>query len=413
MFSRSGAKAYKADLKNTLALCNYLGNPQQKIKTIHIAGTNGKGSVSHMMAAVLQENDYKTGLYTSPHLKDFRERIKINGEMISEDFLIDFVGKTKAISEEIKPSFFELTFVMALEYFVQQKVDVAVIETGLGGRLDSTNVITPLLSLITNISFDHQDILGDTLAKIAYEKAGIIKPNIPVVIGEAITETRNVFLDKAKETKSQIFFAEEKYEVLSSQYDVTYLALEMLNKQTHEKINYKLDLNGFYQKKNILPVLTAIDLLQKDFSLKENKIKSALAHVKKLTGLFGRWEVIHEKPLVVLDVAHNQDGIKQLLRQIHEIKFNHLHLIFGMVKDKDIQKVLEQFPKEATYYFTKAQNPRALPEEELKEKANEYQLNGNSFPNVNEALRVALGNASKKDLIVVCGSVFVIAEVEI
>jgi len=333
--------------------------------------------------------------------------------MISEDFLIDFVGKTKAISEEIKPSFFELTFVMALEYFVQQKVDVAVIETGLGGRLDSTNVITPLLSLITNISFDHQDILGDTLAKIAYEKAGIIKPNIPVVIGEAITETRNVFLDKAKETKSQIFFAEEKYEVLSSQYDVTYLALEMLNKQTHEKINYKLDLNGFYQKKNILPVLTAIDLLQKDFSLKENKIKSALAHVKKLTGLFGRWEVIHEKPLVVLDVAHNQDGIKQLLRQIHEIKFNHLHLIFGMVKDKDIQKVLEQFPKEATYYFTKAQNPRALPEEELKEKANEYQLNGNSFPNVNEALRVALGNASKKDLIVVCGSVFVIAEVEI
>jgi len=413
MFSRSGAKAYKADLKNTLALCNYLGNPQQKIKTVHIAGTNGKGSVSHMMAAVLQENDYKTGLYTSPHLKDFRERIKINGEMISEDFLIDFVGKTKAISEEIKPSFFELTFVMALEYFVQQKVDVAVIETGLGGRLDSTNVITPLLSLITNISFDHQDILGDTLAKIAYEKAGIIKPNIPVVIGEAITETRNVFLDKAKETKSQIFFAEEKYEVLSSQYDVTYLALEMLNKQTHEKINYKLDLNGFYQKKNILPVLTAIDLLQKDFSLKENKIKSALAHVKKLTGLFGRWEVIHEKPLVVLDVAHNQDGIKQLLRQIHEIKFNHLHLIFGMVKDKDIQKVLEQFPKEATYYFTKAQNPRALPEEELKEKANEYQLNGNSFPNVNEALRVALGNASKKDLIVVCGSVFVIAEVEI
>ena len=413
MFSRSGAKAYKADLKNTLALCNYLGNPQQKIKTVHIAGTNGKGSVSHMMAAVLQENDYKTGLYTSPHLKDFRERIKINGEMISEDFLIDFVGKTKAISEEIKPSFFELTFVMALEYFVQQKVDVAVIETGLGGRLDSTNVITPLLSLITNISFDHQDILGDTLAKIAYEKAGIIKPNIPVVIGEAITETRNVFLDKAKETKSQIFFAEEKYEVLSSQYDVTYLALEMLNKQTHEKINYKLDLNGFYQKKNILPVLTAIDLLQKDFSLKENKIKSALAHVKKLTGLFGRWEVIHEKPLVVLDVAHNQDGIKQLLLQIHEIKFNHLHLIFGMVKDKDIQKVLEQFPKEATYYFTKAQNPRALPEEELKEKANEYQLNGNSFPNVNEALRVALGNASKKDLIVVCGSVFVIAEVEI
>jgi len=411
MFSRSGAKAYKADLKNTLALCNFLENPQNKIKTIHIAGTNGKGSVSHMLAAVLQENHYKTGLYTSPHLKDFRERIKINGAMISEDFLIDFVEKTKDISEEIKPSFFELTFAMALDYFAQQQVDVAVIETGLGGRLDSTNVITPLLSVITNISFDHMDILGDTLAKIAYEKAGIIKPNIPVVIGEAIPETQNVFLDKAKETNSEIFFAEEKYRVLSSEHHVKYLALEMLNKHTNKKTNYQLDLNGLYQQKNILTVLAAIDLLKKDFSLKEEKIKSALSNVKKLTGLFGRWEVIHEKPLVVLDVAHNQDGIKQLLLQINQIQFNDLHIVFGMVKDKDIQKVLEQFPKTATYYFTKAHNPRALPEEELKEKAQAYQLNGNTFPDVNKALRAALVKASEEDLIVVCGSVFVIAEV--
>jgi len=286
-----------------------------------------------------------------------------------------------------------------------------VIETGLGGRLDSTNVITPLLSVITNISFDHMDILGDTLAKIAYEKAGIIKPNIPVVIGEAIPETQNVFLDKAKETNSEIFFAEEKYRVLSSEHHVKYLALEMLNKHTNKKTNYQLDLNGLYQQKNILTVLAAIDLLKKDFSLKEEKIKSALSNVKKLTGLFGRWEVIHEKPLVVLDVAHNQDGIKQLLLQINQIQFNDLHIVFGMVKDKDIQKVLEQFPKTATYYFTKAHNPRALPEEELKEKAQAYQLNGNTFPDVNKALRAALVKASEEDLIVVCGSVFVIAEV--
>jgi dihydrofolate synthase / folylpolyglutamate synthase len=412
MFSRSGAKAYKADLKNTLALCNYLDDPQNKIKTIHIAGTNGKGSVSHMLAAVFQENNYKTGLYTSPHLKDFRERIKINGVMISEDFLVDFVEKTKDISEEIKPSFFELTFVMALDYFANEKVNVAVIETGLGGRLDSTNVITPLLSVITNISFDHKDILGDTLAKIAFEKAGIIKPNIPVIIGEAIPETKNVFLDKAKETNSEIIFAEEKYQVISSRYDVKYLLLEILNKQTNEKNNYQLDLNGLYQQKNILPVLTALGLLEKDFSLKEEKIKVALAHVKKLTGLFGRWEVIHEKPLVVLDVAHNEDGIKQLLLQISQTKFKDLHIVFGMVKDKDIQKVLEQFPKNATYYFTKAHNPRALPEVALKEKAASYQLEGNTFPDVNKALKAAVEKASADDMIVVSGSVFVIAEVE-
>ena len=413
MFSRSGAKAYKADLKNTLALCNYLGNPQNKIKTIHVAGTNGKGSVSHMLAAVLQENNYKTGLYTSPHLKDFRERIKINGNMIAESFLIDFVEKTKAISEEIKPSFFELTFVMALDYFASQEADIAIIETGLGGRLDSTNVITPLLSVITNISFDHMDILGDTLTKIAYEKAGIIKESIPVVIGESIPETKTVFINKAEETHSSIFFVKEKFEVLSSEYDVKYLQLEILDKKTEQKNNYRLDLNGFYQEKNILTVLTSIELLKKDFSLKEEKIKSALSNVKKRTGFFGRWEIIRQKPTVALDVAHNEDGIKQLLNQISKSKFKNLHLVFGIVKDKDLRKVLEQFPKNATYYFTKAHNPRALSEQELKEKAAQYQLNGNSYPDVNKALKAAVGNASEKDLIVVCGSVFVISEVEI
>lgn len=413
MFSHSGAKAYKADLKNTLALCNYLGNPQNNIKTIHIAGTNGKGSVSHILAAILQENGFKTGLYTSPHLKDFRERIKINGSMIAQSFLIDFVKKTKTISEEISPSFFELTFVMALEYFFREKVDVAVIETGLGGRLDSTNVIIPLLSVITNISFDHKDILGDTLAKIAYEKAGIIKHNIPVVIGEAIPETKIVFENKAKETNSEIIFAEEKYEIISSKYDTKKLELEAQNKETKITKNYQLDLNGLYQKKNMLTVLAAVDILKQHFSLKEEKIKSALSEVKKLTGLHGRWEVVHENPTVALDVAHNEDGIRQLIHQINNSNFEKLHIVFGMVKDKDIDKVLEQLPRNASYYFTKAQNPRALPENELWEKAKSYRLNGEAYPKVTEALKAAIGSASEEDLIVVCGSVFVVAEVEI
>jgi dihydrofolate synthase/folylpolyglutamate synthase len=413
MFSRSGVKAYKADLKNTLLLCNFLGNPQTKLKTVHIAGTNGKGSVSHMLAAVFQENNYKTGLYTSPHLKDFRERIKLNGNMIPESFVIEFVEKTKEISEEIKPSFFELTFAMALDYFAEEKVEVAIIETGLGGRLDSTNVITPLLSIITNISYDHTDILGDTLAKIAFEKAGIIKQNIPVVIGETVGETKMVFEKKADETNSKIFFAKEIFEITSSNYDVKFLHLEILNKKTKEKLDYKLDLNGIYQEKNILTLLTSIEILKNHFSLKEEKTKSALSNVKKLTGLFGRWEVIRQNPTIALDVAHNEDGIKQLLNQINKSRFEKLHIVFGMVKDKDLQKVLVQFPTSAKYYFTKAHNPRALGQEELKEKAKQYQLIGDSYPDVNKALKAAFHNASTDDLIVVCGSVFVIAEVEI
>lgn len=412
MFSKSGAKAYKADLKNTLALCSFLGNPQDKLKTIHIAGTNGKGSVSHMLAAILQENGYKTGLYTSPHLKDFRERIKINGQMMTKSFLIDFVEKTKIISEKIKPSFFELTFVMALDYFVQKNVDVAVIETGLGGRLDSTNVITPLLSVITNISYDHMDILGNTLEEIAYEKAGIIKKNIPVVIGATTVKTKPVFQKKSEEMNSTISFAKGKYKVVSSLYKTKSLELEIGNNLNNKKGRYSLDLNGLYQQKNILTVLTAVDFLKNDFSLNPKKIKSALSTVKKLTGLFGRWEVIHEKPTVVIDVAHNEDGIKQLMAHISQLNFDKLHIIFGMVKDKKIEKALCQFPKNANYYFTKAQNPRALPEEELMNIAKSFKLNGNTYPGVNLALKASMAKASKKDLIIVCGSVFVIAEVE-
>ena len=408
-----GAKAYKADLRNTIALCNYLDNPEKKIKAVHIAGTNGKGSVSHMLAAIFQENNYKTGLYTSPHLKDFRERIKISGSMISENFIVDFVEKTKAISEEIKPSFFELTFVMALDYFAAQKVDLAIIETGLGGRLDSTNVITPLLSVITNIGFDHMDILGDTPSKIAYEKAGIIKPDIPAVIGESTPETKIVFQNKARETNSSLFFAEEKYQAVSTKYDVTYLEIETINKGTQQKDTYHLDLNGLYQQKNLLTVLAAVSLLKNNFSLQDKNIKTALSKVKLLTGLHGRWEVIRQKPLIVLDVAHNEDGIRQLVYQVNQSAFDRLHIIFGMVKDKDPDKVLNQLPKKATYYFTKAQIPRALREEELQQKARQYQLTGSAFPDVNTALKSALDTASEKDMIIVCGSVFVVGEVEI
>jgi dihydrofolate synthase/folylpolyglutamate synthase len=410
-YSRLGPKAYKADLKNTLALCNFLDNPQKKIKTIHIAGTNGKGSTSHMLAAIFQQNGYKTGLYTSPHLKDFRERIKLNGVMIPESSVIRFVNKTKDIAEKIKPSFFELTFVMALDFFAKQEVDIAIIETGLGGRLDSTNVITPLLSIITNIGYDHMDILGDTLSKIAFEKAGIIKPNIPVIIGEFTTETKIVFQKKSTETQSQIFFAEEKYKINSINFDETHLEIEIGNRKTNRKESYQLDLNGLYQQKNLLAILCAIEILKNDFVLEDKNIRIALGNVKKITGLHGRWEVIHQKPLVVLDVAHNVDGFKQLIQQIFKIKYDQLRVIFGMVKDKDIQKVLEILPENATYYFTKAQIPRALPEKELQQKASQHQLSGTSFPDVNKALKSAISEASEKDMIIVCGSVFVVGEV--
>jgi dihydrofolate synthase/folylpolyglutamate synthase len=389
-----------------------LGNPQNKIKTIHIAGTNGKGSTSHMLAAIFQKNNYKTGLYTSPHLKDFRERIKINGNMVSKDFVIDFVEKTKNISDEIKPSFFELTFVMALDYFAQQKVDVAIIETGLGGRLDSTNVITPLLSVITNIGFDHMDILGNTLDKIAFEKAGIIKPSIPAVIGESTPETKPVFEKKAKETGSPLYFAEEKFEIISTDYELDYLEIETADKESQEKNSFQLDLSGLYQQKNLLTVLTAVELLKNNFSLDKEKIRSALSKVKLLTGLHGRWEIIHQKPTVALDVAHNEDGIRQLIQQIDQSKFDQLHIVFGMVKDKDIEKVLCQLPKHAKYYFTKAQIPRALPEDKLQQKALHHQLAGQTFRDVNKALKSAISHSKENDLVIVCGSVFVVGEVE-
>lgn len=413
LFSKIGAAAYKKDITNTVLLCEAAGNPQNKIKTIHVAGTNGKGSVSHMLAAIFQQSGYKTGLYTSPHLKDFRERIKVDGEMIEENFIISFVEKMKTVTEEISPSFFELTVVMALQYFAEQKVDIAIIETGLGGRLDSTNVITPLLSIITNIGYDHMNILGDTLEKITFEKAGIIKPKVPVVIGESLPETKNIFLEKAKQCNAPIIFSEDKFRITNSILRNSELEVEVFETNKDEKRNYKLDLNGIYQQKNLLTVLAAVDELNSTgLSLEKENIKTALSSVKKITGLHGRWDVIHQEPMIALDVAHNEDGIKQLLHQISLCNYKNLHIVFGIVKDKDANKILSLLPKNANYYFTKAQIPRALPEDELAEKAKEYNLHGEKYSEVNEALKAALSKASKEDLIVVCGSVFVVGEVD-
>lgn len=414
MFSRVGAVAYKEDLHNTLALCRSLDDPQHKFKSIHIAGTNGKGSTSHMLAAILQQAGYKTGLYTSPHLRDFRERIRINGEMISKDFVVDFTERTRHSSEAIEPSFFELTVAMAFDYFAKEKVDIAVIETGLGGRLDSTNIITPILSLITNIGYDHMNILGNTLPEIAMEKAGIIKPGVPVVIGEYLPETKAVFLDKAHRENARLVFAQDKYHVSELSYTIQTLQCNVTD--TEQKITeaFSLDLNGIYQSRNLCTVLAAEGLLMEaGFPIGPEAEKFALAHTKSLTGLHGRWDVIRENPVIVLDVAHNPDGIRQLLEQLKAISMpvNKLHIVMGMVNDKDISTVLALLPVEARYYFTNAHIPRALHHETLKLKALEFGLKGESYDEVNQAIKAALGIAGPDELILVCGSVFVVGEV--
>jgi dihydrofolate synthase / folylpolyglutamate synthase len=423
MYSRIGAAAYKEDLHNTIALCNAINNPQTKFKSIHIAGTNGKGSTSHMLAAMLQQAGYKTGLYTSPHLKDFRERIKINGEMISQQFVVDFVERTKIISEQIEPSFFELTVAMAFDYFEKEKVDIAVVETGLGGRLDSTNIITPILSIITNIGYDHTDILGNTLEKIAWEKAGIIKPNTPIVIGEYLPETKNIFIQKAKDCNAPIHFAADEYQVSNINYTMQLLSCDVRNIEHDITESFELDLNGLYQTKNICTVLSAEGILmQLGFSIKNEAEKQALKNVKKLTGLYGRWDVISTNPTIVLDVAHNEDGIRQLLHQLSVVSgessvvsssSSALHFVMGMVKDKDITKVLSILPKNAQYYFTNAHIERAIPHQDLLEKAKTFELHGESFDNVNKAVKAAKLNAAANDIIIVCGSVFLVAEVDL
>ena len=416
MYSRIGAAAYKEDLHNTIALCNALDNPQTKFKSIHIAGTNGKGSTSHMLAAILQQAGYKTGLYTSPHLKDFRERIKINGEMIAQEFVVDFVQRTQQISKDIEPSFFELTMTMAFDYFADQQVDIAIIETGLGGRLDSTNIITPILSIITNIGYDHMNILGDTLEKIATEKAGIIKKNTPVIIGEYLAETKQIFISKAIECNAPITFAQNEVTISDISLSTQKLHCKVITKENNTQEKITLDLNGIYQANNLPTILCAEKILiEKGFKIKKEDLQFALSNTKTLTGLHGRWDVIAENPTIVLDVAHNEDGIKQVLKQVNYIKTENknckVHFIMGMVKDKEVDKVLSLLPVDAQYYFTNAHIPRALPAEDLKIKASSFNLNGNFFDDVDDAIKAAQTNAVEQDLIVVCGSVFVVGEV--
>lgn len=415
MYSRIGAAAYKADLDNTVALCAALKNPHKKFKSIHIAGTNGKGSTSHMLAAILQAAGYKTGLYTSPHIKDFRERIKINGEMISEEFVVRFVEQTKNISEQIKPSFFELTVAMAFDYFAKEAVDIAIIETGLGGRLDSTNIITPILSIITNIGFDHMDLLGDTLEKIAAEKAGIIKPGVPVVIGEYLPQTREIFTQKAIQAGSALSFPEDEYRITDIVYGANALSCSVTHKIHEVTERFELDLNGLYQVKNLRTVLCAEGILiQLGFTITNDSEKTALRGVKKLTGLRGRWDLVRSHPSLILDVAHNTDGFTQLLEQLALVKAPDAktHFILGFVKDKDIEKILGLLPADAICYFSNAHIERALPLPDLMANAKKFGLGGDGYDDVNEAIQAAITEAAPDDIIVVCGSVFLVAEVD-
>ncbi len=412
MYQRVGAAAYKADLKNTIKICQALGNPQNKLQCIHVAGTNGKGSTSHMIAAVLQKAGYKVGLYTSPHLLDFRERIKINGKMIAKEYIVDFVEQHKTKFEEIEPSFFEWTVGLAFDYFANKEVDVAVIEVGLGGRLDSTNVINPVVSVITNIGMDHTNLLGDTLQKIAAEKAGIIKARKPVVISQYQTELVSIFSDKAKELKAPIQFASKEFKVIESKKAGEYLEVSLLDKKTNITTKYQLDLPGTYQVKNLIGVIAALKLITENgFIINEDDIQKGLSNVIKLTGLLGRWQTISEKPLVICDTGHNEDGIKEVLHNVSLYSYKQLHFVLGVVNDKDISSILKLLPKDAIYYFTKASVPRALPESELKLKAEEFELKGNTFATVKDALNAAKEKSKANDLIFVGGSTFVVADV--
>jgi dihydrofolate synthase/folylpolyglutamate synthase len=421
MFSRIGAAAIKPNLDNTIAICKFLGHPEKKIKTIHIAGTNGKGSTSHMLASIFQEAGYKTGLYTSPHLYDFRERIKVNGQMCSQDFVIDFTNKIKPCIEKIEPSFFEITVGMAFDYFAEEKVDIAIIETGLGGRLDSTNVIEPELSIITNIGFDHMALLGNTLEAIAFEKAGIIKKDTPVVIGAIDTATKKVFEEKANKENAPIYFAENFIEFKSFQNNWQNALFEFNQPLIHlldapifpKKFTVECDLPAKYQAKNLKAVLVAAQLLSTmGWKLTASKVVKALSQIKKNNGLMGRWECIQDSPRVILDVAHNEHGVHALLEQLASLQYQQLHIVTGMVKDKDVQSVLKLLPKNALYYFTQSHIPRALPVEELAAQANEIGLNGTNFEDVNIALSEAIKKANHNDLILVIGSVFLVAEVD-
>ncbi len=386
MYQKQGKIAFKKDLTNILAFTKELNQPEHKFKSIHVGGTNGKGSTSHMLASILQEAGYKVGLYTSPHLKNFTERIRINGSEISEEYVHKFILKHKPFLEKQHLSFFEMTVGLAFNYFADKKVDIAIIEVGLGGRLDSTNIITPLLSVITNIGLDHTQFLGETLPEIAFEKAGIIKNNIPVVIGEKQEETTPVFTKKAKETNSPIHFASVSFK------------------------NYQTDLLGNYQKNNANTAVNTIKHLPY-FNVNENHIKNGLLNVVKNTNLKGRWQILQDEPKIICDTAHNKEGLQIVTQQLFNEKYENLHIVLGVVSDKDLSKILTLFPKKATYYFCKPNISRGLPERDLAKKANEFKLSGKTFSSVKEAFQQAKENANTKDVIYIGGSTFVVAEI--
>lgn len=414
MFTRVGASAFKNNLDNTLALCAKLNNPQHKFKSIHIGGTNGKGSTSHMLAAILQTAGYKTGLYTSPHLKDFRERIRVNGRMIAQQTVIDFVDQHRDDFDEIQPSFFEMTVALAFDVFAKEQVDIAIIEVGLGGRLDSTNVITPLLSVITNIGWDHMNILGDTLPLIAGEKAGIIKPEIPVIIGEYQPEVAEVFIAKAKQQNAPLTFASEEWEIEAKNPDAEhlYLTAKPIKKPSLATLSLTMDLTGTYQNKNLKTVLSAIAQLNSmGYNITGQHVLEALSRVKTLTGLRGRWDVLSHNPWVICDTGHNPEGITEVLKNIAATPYKQLHFVIGMVNDKDHSKVLNMLPKDAIYYFCRPDIPRGLEAEALQLKAGRFGLHGQAYANVATAFTAAKQAAKPNDLVFVGGSTFVVAEV--
>lgn len=412
MFTRVGAVALKKDIHNTVKLCAAIDNPQNKFKSIHVGGTNGKGSTSHMLAAIFQKAGYKTGLYTSPHLKDFRERIRINGKMVPKSFVRDFVKSQKQTIKEIEPSFFEVTVAMAFDYFAKEKVEIAIIEVGLGGRLDSTNIITPELSVITNISLDHTNILGDTLQEIAFEKAGIIKNSIPVIIGEQQAKSSPVFLKSAKTNQAEIIFAESALTINKVIKKNNTLKFNIFKNEELIFKDLKIDLTGTYQLKNIKTVIQSVLILkEKGFKIPDEAIYKALKNVKKITGLQGRWQTLSKKPLVICDTGHNKAGLTEVLKNIANTPHKNLHIVMGMVKDKDIDGVLALLPQKASYYFCAPALERALPATELAQKAGKFNLNGQIYKSVKSALKQAKENAKSNDLIFVGGSTFVVAEI--
>lgn len=416
-YEQQGATGYKEGLDNSLKLDEYFEHPHESFRSIHIAGTNGKGSVSHSIAALLQVAGYHVGLYTSPHLVDFRERIRVNGTPISEDYVINFVEQNKDFFEEVKPTFFEITTAMAFQYFKEQNIDIAVIEVGLGGRLDSTNIITPILSVITNISLDHTQLLGESVEQIAMEKGGIIKPGIPVVIGETTPETRMVFEALAQENKSPIYFAEDEQEVKEA---IPLTSGGYLYK-TKTLANFKGELSGIYQEKNMNTIVVALHRMvdmgylcdcidPSDKQMVQEEMTKAFSNICNITGLMGRWQTIQQSPTVVCDTGHNVGGWQYLSKQLESIECDHMHIVFGMVDDKDVYGVMALLPKNATYYFTKASTKRAFPETSLKVFGDQFGLKGECYSTVEEAYNTALANATERDFIFIGGSTYVVAD---